>query len=125
MCLNHGLHLAVCNTFYLRKRINDDQNISSEDEAIGNSEEDEFEDNFSLSATTDEYAETEAERVTEIFKIAEILNKVRVIVKFFKSSTVRNDILQAKVRIELEHELHLVLDVKHRWNSIYPMLESF
>lgn len=69
--------------------------------------------------------ETEVDESTETFTIAETLNKVRAIVKFFKSSTVRNDHLQEKVRIAIGHELSLKLDVKHRWNSIHPMLESF
>lgn len=124
LCLNHGLHLAVSNTFYCKKTKNNSDYFDNEaEDDSDNNEDDEFDkDGDGYSFFEDDDTESE---VSEEINLAEILNKVRAIVKFFKNSTVRNDILQQKICIELGHELHLKLDVKHRWNSIHPMLETF
>ena len=127
LCLNHGLHLAVYDTFYFQnQKTYDDRNYDGENELehIENNE-DEFggdADNENLSLSEDE---EDGEEVSESVTVATILNTVRTIVKFFKLSTVRNDILQAKIVNEIGHELILELDVKHRWNSIQPMLHKF
>ena len=54
-----------------------------------------------------------------------LLQKVRAVVKFFRSSPKRNDFLLDQLRKSLGHEITLCLDVKTRWNSIITMLESF
>jgi len=125
LCLNHGIHLAVCETFYFKGQASSVQNSNSADaNKYDSNEDDDFgshNEDFSLS----EDEETNSEVNVEIFSLAKILNKVRAIVKFFKYSTVRNDILQERISAELGKGLHLKMDVKHRWNSIHPMLESF
>lgn len=54
-----------------------------------------------------------------------IVNKIRNIVRWFRKSPVRNEVLQKYVREERGQELMLVLDCKTRWNSLCDMLDRF
>jgi len=121
ICLNHSIQLAICDTFYCKKQINDIKTSDNYDDIVDIDNDDvyEIDDNeegLSFNFSEDEY-------VSEALTIAEILNKVRGIVNFF-NSPVRNDILQKKVESVIGHELKLKHDVKHRWNSISTMLET-
>lgn len=54
-----------------------------------------------------------------------LIKKIRSIVKMFKNSSVKNEILQRYVKLEFEHELVLLLDTKTRWSSLAKMLRRF
>ena len=53
------------------------------------------------------------------------VKQIRNIVRWFRKSPVRNEVLQKYVREERGQELMLVLDCKTRWNSLYDMLDRF
>ena len=55
----------------------------------------------------------------------DVINKVRVIVKIFRKSPLKNDKLQVYVREQIGIELVLKLDVKTRWHSMCDMMERF
>lgn len=113
LCLCHGLHLAVVETFYKTKNLVSD---------IINNDDDNDDDDFQDNAFFDDLSEEEF--VDDDVDIQKNLKNVRVLIKFLKKSSIRNSILQKKIADEIGHELELQLDVKHRWNSIYPMLEK-
>lgn len=50
---------------------------------------------------------------------------MRQIVKMFKNSPVKNDVLQSYVTEEMKNESQLILDCKTRWSSLLDMLERF
>jgi len=120
LCLCHGLHLAVVETFY-KKKVFESNDIDIIEEEEGDEDDDDFQDNEFLDhddVNEEEFADDED------VDIQKNLQNVRILIKFLKKSSVRNSILQKKIIDEIGHELELQLDVKHRWNSIHPMLEK-
>ena len=61
---------------------------------------------------------------TDTYNLSSSIKKVRKIAKFFRRS-VKNDLLQAKVKKEIGKELHFILDTKTRWNSMLKMITRF
>lgn len=108
ICLNHGIHLGVCDTLYKNKK----EKTSEPDQDFQN-DEDDFQDQGVIDYTSDE----------EAIDCMELLKSVRKVVTFIRSS-VRNRVFQEKVLAEKGKEKELSLDVKTRWNSIPTMLES-
>ena len=53
------------------------------------------------------------------------LKKVRKVIKVFRKSTVKNEVLQKHVMQEHEKELSLILDCNTRWSSVFQMIERF
>ena len=53
------------------------------------------------------------------------LAKIRQIVKYFKKSPLKNDLLQKLIFDRFKKELKLILDCRTRWNSICPMIDRF
>lgn len=58
-------------------------------------------------------------------KLKDMIGGVRWIVKFFKRSALRNEVLQKIVLRNLKKQLELLLDCKTRWDSLVVMLERF
>ena len=58
-------------------------------------------------------------------EIKNVLKKVRKVVKIFRKSPVKNEVLQKYVLLEQNKRLSLVLDWKTRWSSMYEMVERF
>ena len=52
-----------------------------------------------------------------------LVNKVRKIVKIFRRSPIKNEILQHYVKEVYPNGLNLILDCKIRWSSLLDMLE--
>ena len=57
--------------------------------------------------------------------IYDIVNKVRKIVKFFKRSPLKNEILQNYAKEKHPNGLQLILDCKTRWSTLLYMLARF
>ena len=57
--------------------------------------------------------------------IRDIIQTVRKIVKLFRKSPTKNDVLQNNLRMQFSKEKALILDSKTRWNSLLTMLERF
>jgi len=110
-CLNHGLHLGVCDTLY-KKKDDDCETLNLDSDDI--EESDDFED---LIGFVDDGG------IEVAVDYHELLKNSRKLVKFIKNSTVRNNVFLTKVKEEFGHEIELHLDVKTRWNSIPTMLE--
>lgn len=64
-------------------------------------------------------------KTTEKYNFSSIITKVRNIVRVFRKSPTKNEILQYYVKLEHRKELKLILDCKTRWNSMLDMLERF
>lgn len=109
LCLNHGIHLGVCDTLYKKKTANVDILTVSDEE-----NEDDFENGLDIEIVSD---------VEDEVDYHEILKNARKLVKFIKLSTVRNHIFQSKNMNYYGREIELHLDVKTRWNSIPSMLK--
>lgn len=102
ICLSHGLHLAVCDVLYKAKRFNENKDTENSSD-----EEDEEEDESSADWLTEE-----SEYEPELIVSADVIQKVRKIVRKFRRSTCCNDELQAKVEEKLGKEKMLQIDVK-------------
>lgn len=116
-CLNHALHLGVCDTLYT-KRI--EENRDDDDQILDSCEVDEidyFEDGMDMEVLNNDLIEEEK------VDYHDQLEKSRKLVRFIKNSTVRNSVFLTKVKDEFGHEIELHLDVKTRWNSIPSMIE--
>ncbi|GFV18931.1 uncharacterized protein TNCV_4758161 [Trichonephila clavipes] len=60
-----------------------------------------------------------------ITNINETIKKIRNVVKLFRKSPMKNDILQKYVKEEFACEKMVYLDAKTRWNNLLAMLERF
>lgn len=63
--------------------------------------------------------------LTEKQNINKTISKVRQIVRMFRKSPTKNDILQRYIKAEHKKELKLILDCKTRWSSLVDMLQRF
>ena len=94
LCLCHGLHLAVVETFYKKKIFESDDVDIIEDE-----DDDDFQDNdFLVDFNEEELADDEDDDIQNNLK------NVRNLIKFFKKSSVRNSILQKQIIDEIEQQ---------------------
>lgn len=112
-CINHGLHLAVCDTLY--KNSNRAEIDIQNDFISADNECNDFFDNNDV--------EIIAEVTDETYDYKDVLKNTRKLVKFIKNSSVRNQIFQSKVKEQIGKEIELQLDVQHRWNSIFDMVD--
>ena len=69
--------------------------------------------------------ETEAIGVELKQFVAEVIGKVRTVVKMFRKSPFKDKILQKHIQAQLSTELKLILDSKTRWNSLLEMIKIF
>lgn len=143
LCFAHGIQLAVIDVLYKKKskvtaqttmdQSSDNENESgieednseldeeSSDVDEGNSDVDyEDDSNFGIDIA---YDEIQIIDIQENFK--PLVEKVRKIVRMFRRSPLKNEVLQSYVKIECPDELSLILDSKTRWNSLAIMLNRF
>lgn len=125
-CLNHAIHLGICDTLY-RKKVEekvDDKIEKIVDEKLNKKTEidevDYFDDGIDVEVVSEVVSEDEIEQELVYHRL---LENSRQLVRFIKKSTVRNNVFLSKVKQELGHEIELHIDVKTRWNSITTMLE--
>lgn len=109
LCYNHAIHLAVIDVLYKKHN----------NECVGTSYLSESSDDDDVSDNDENSQCFEAENIKPA------LNMVRCIVKFFKRSPIKNNILQEYVLKEHNKELQLLLDCPTRWNSMETMLDRF
>ena len=121
-CMAHGIHLFVCDVLNKsRPSENIDLENTCEDYDILEIEE-VTGDNIEISI--DEDITTFVE-LRDDCDIKTTIQKVRRIVKLFRKSPKKNDILQTHVKSEFYKVLMLILDTKTRWNSLLEMIERF
>ena len=68
--------------------------------------------------------ETEAIGVELQQFIAEVTGKVRRVMKMFRKSPLKDEILQKHIQAQLNAELKLILDSKTKWNSLLEMIKN-
>ena len=107
LCLAHGMHLAVCDVLYKAKK-KSNENAETEGETEGEDEDDEEDEDES---SADWLAETIGHE-PELIVCANVIEKVRKIVRKFRRSTTANDELQEKVEAVIGKEKMLRIDVK-------------
>ena len=57
--------------------------------------------------------------------VAKVIGKVRKMIKIFRKSPLKNEILQVHNQIQFNAKLKLILDSKNRWNSLLEMTKTF
>ncbi|GFV97261.1 BED-type domain-containing protein [Trichonephila clavipes] len=136
LCYAHAIHLAVCDVLY-NKQIDLVENTvevedkSHEEEDNGESEElvedlDKALDlEFESGVGTDALFHVTYAEKNSITNINETIKKIKNVVKLFRKSPIKNDILQKYVKEEFGCEKMVCLDTKTRWNSLLAMLERF
>ena len=130
LCFAHGIHLAVHNLLY--KQHSQPQVTSSSDhnetanDYLNDSDEDDAADDDALDIMT-EAGNLELDFTAELSDdYRQLIDRVRAVVKTFRRSPTKNDvILQKYVIDEFKEELSLILDCKTRWNSLVDMLARF
>lgn len=138
ICYNHGIHLAVMEVMYQKRKVanriydsdvsdGDDSDDRGSDENENNAASTSFSDINAENASDDEDDNIVfvADKTVTIKSAFEIVKKVRKIVLKFKNSPVRNAILQDYVKEVEKKELFLLLDCKTRWNSLETMLARY
>ena len=78
-----------------------------------------------MDETAVDLEETEAIGVELQRFVAEVIGKVRTIVKMFRKSPFKDEILQKHIQAQLNTEQKLILDSKTRWNSLLKMVKIF
>ncbi|GFX27899.1 uncharacterized protein TNCV_3083221 [Trichonephila clavipes] len=135
LCYAHTIHLAVCDVLY-NKQIDLVENTvevedKSHEEDNGESEEliedlDKALDlEFESGVGTDALFHVTYAEKNSITNINETIKKIKNVVKLFKKSPIKNDILQKYVKEEFGCEKMVCLDTKTRWNSLLAILERF
>jgi hypothetical protein len=110
ICNAHGLHLAVIDVLYKKKSAFSMEESASEE----SDEEDEVEGSTQVA---------EDMELQEDFGI--IINKIRKVVKTFKRSPLKNDLLERLCEEEKQKKLVMILDTRTRWNSMLAMVKRF
>ncbi|XP_073820237.1 uncharacterized protein [Musca autumnalis] len=100
-CWNHAIHLAVIVVLYSKNEV-----VVSESETESTEDDEDY-----------QYD------INETFKHA--VNHTRKIVNLFKRSPLKNACLQKYAIEELNKEVHLIVDVKTRWNSMVAKIQQF
>ena len=111
-CLNHGLHLGVCDTLYKKKHVIEELSSACDNY---NNQNDSFDEGTNFEVINDECEDD--------IDYNDLLKNSCKLIKYIKLSSVQNQIFQSKVKALLGKEIELHLDVKTRWNTIPIMLE--
>ncbi|GFS80610.1 uncharacterized protein TNCV_3870311 [Trichonephila clavipes] len=135
LCYAHAIHLALCDVLY-NKQIDLVENTvevedKSHEEDNGESEElvedlDKALDlEFESGVGTDALYHVTYGEKNSITTINETIKKIKNVVKLFRKSPIKNDILQKYVKEEFGCKKMVCLDTKTRWNSLLAILERF
>ena len=126
LCFARGYHLAVTDFLYARQNLFEglekerENNNTGSDSEFSSEEEMEEVDEGAI-----DLVETEAIEVEFQQFVAEVIGKVRTVVKMFRKSASKGKILQKHIQAHLNTELELILDSKTRWNSLLEMIKIF
>ncbi len=118
LCLNHGIHLAVLDCLYSKKTIFKESSI------IFNEQEDfsdEYDDKLNINDASDSF------EIELIDNLDLLITKVRKIIKVFKYSPAKMEILE-NLKLDSGGEKmpgKIFLDVKTRWRSLEEMINIF
>ena len=126
-CFAHGIHLALFDVLYKSKPSMCTHELS-ENCSDGNYEDD----NLEKKSLTDGNVEIDMDDTSTLqdlrddYEINVTVQRVRKIVKFFRKSPQKNQILQVHGKCEFNKEIILILDTRtSRWNSLVNIIERF
>ena len=138
ICLAHTIHLVVGDVLYKKKKKKagpadeEASDTEAEDDAGQNGdsaesgEEPDVDEGDDHARLPDSLTDIETSNPPELSDtIDPVVQKVRTIVKKFRKSPVKNDILQKVIAKKHDKELKLIKDCKTRWSSLCAMLERF
>ena len=125
LCFAHGYHLAVADFLYARRNLFEGLETEREHNTGTDSEFSSKEETEEMDETAVDLEETEAIGVELQRFVAEVIGKVRTIVKMFRKSPLKDEILQKRIQAQLNTEQKLILDSKTRWNSLLEMIKIF
>lgn len=129
LCLAHGIQLAVISVLYRKYGIEEETNIPTEtnedvDTEVTHSASDESDADDNEDGISMEYQTESKVDITNI-ELADLIKKIRKVIKIFRFSPLKNETLQRYVLLEFGKEFCLILDCRTRWNSLIAMLERF
>ena len=117
-------HLAV--TDFLCARQNLFEGLEKERENNNTGSDSEFSSEEEMEEVDEaavDLVETEAIGVELQQFVVEVIGKVRTVVKMFRKSPLKDEILQKNIRAQLNTELKLIPDSKTGWNSLLEMIK--
>ena len=120
LCYAHGVHLAVTDILYRKCH-----EITHVDATSEEDEEDDSDDEELLDGGLQCEFENSRPRELLVDSVKDLINRVRCIVRIFRKSPRKNDVLQKLIKEQHGRELNLILDTPTRWNSLMSMLERF
>lgn len=125
-CHSHGIHLSVVDVLYKKKNNTGEQEDESvDDKAIHEDTANEEWDDDSVQITWEESMNDNELDFELSDKVEKVINKIRTVVRLFRRSPVKNDVLQKNCQAEFGKELNLIMDTRIRWNSLLKMLSRF
>lgn len=123
-CLSHGIHLAVIDVLYKKGQteISTLPNYTGPADQVGLQDDssDEEEDDFNYVGN---FNDNNVVQMNVDYEI--VLRQTRRIIKLFRKSPTKNNLLQKYVFEEHKKEISLELDVRTRWNSLVSMINKF
>lgn len=121
LCYAHGIQLGITDVIY--KKSNQDEDSFREEEYNadydGVTENDEHDDDIGFRFSLP------FRQVDLTPEYRSIISKLRKLVKLFKNSPTKNDVLQTYIKEEFGKTLQLVLDCKTRWSSLANMISTY
>ena len=120
LCYAHGLQLVIHDIFYQKQTTLSEINSNYPNENESDAEDEilsELEDIDGLAIV-----EQDNPLVVNA-SVGDVVNKVRRVVKLFKRSPLKNEILQTYVKEKHPNGLQLILDCRTRWSTLLNMLE--
>lgn len=121
-CNDHGVHLGVTEVLYKLKNNSDD----AHEVFVECGNEDDSHDNEDVDDEIDSDDDEKEDFLEMDMEYEPTIDKMRKIVKLFRYSAVKNEILQKIVKKENNgRELMLKLDSKTRWGSLYDSCDRF
>lgn len=137
LCWNHAIHLGVSDVIYkdfdkslafnfMSQTETADEAVDeiyvegkNENEVLGDSDDSEYEDSSDCEDDSDDDEDLNQDTY------GDIVSRMRKIIRLFKSSPVRNCVLQKYVKKQFGKEFSIFLDTKTRWNSLYDTITRF
>ncbi|GBL98120.1 hypothetical protein AVEN_84614-1 [Araneus ventricosus] len=129
LCFAHGLQLAVDDILYKKniEREEEHQEVTSNESDTDDDDTNDTHEEQGVTVTTTTYPRhLHLSRAEVIPRYNDLLQKVRKVVKLFKTSPTKYDMyLQKYVKENAGKVLSLILDCRTRWNSLLAMIERF
>ena len=108
LCLAHAVHLAVFDVLFKQRKC---APIEEADNGTDN-ESDDVDKGEGFQIVNEE------DKLELKNNLHQVIRKVRTVVKLFRKSPTKNDILQKNIKEQFGREIQLMINVKIQWNSL-------